>query len=223
MSWNLFFENRRIKLLDNNNNDITNKLYHSISNPDNDYGDKYIIDYDKFLFDKDKIINDFGNVYTDNLTFNGYPAYCFNNIDELIINDAIFIFLSSPFHYEFQNIKHLIIKDNINNKKLSIEMTNINSLHIMFKIIQSLTLNNVNIDKIDINNELDFLKIYIFDPNNINELKMKSKKYFINNGFNEIKNKKPYISFNEDATEEDIKEDNIKEHIKNININDKIY
>lgn len=222
MSWNLFFENRKIKLLDNSNNDKTKILKHPISNPDNNYGDEYIINFDELKFNNEKIINDFGNIYNDNLTFSGYFAYCFNNIDELIINNAIFVFLSTSNHFEFRNIKHLIIKDQINNNNLLIDMTNVKTLHINFRVIQSIDLNNVNIDKININNELDFLKIYIFDPNNINELKMKSKKYFINNGFNEFKDKKPIISTNEDIKEDYIKH-YIKQHIKIININGKDY
>lgn len=218
MSWNLFFENRKIKLLDNNNNDKTKILKHPISNPDNNYANEYIIDFDECKFNNEKIVNDFGNVYNDNLTFSWYFAYCFNNIDELIINNAIFVFLSTSNQFEFRNIKHLIIKDQINNNNLLIDMTNVKTLNINFGIIQSLILNDVDIDKININNELDFLKIYIFDPNNINELKMKSKKYFINNGFNQLKDKKPII-----LTNVDIKDDYIKQHIKIININDKDY
>lgn len=222
MSWNLFFENRKIKLLDNNNNDKTKILKHYISNPYNNYGEEYIIDFDKYKFNNEKIVNDFGNVYNDNLTFSCYFAYCFNNIDELIINNAIFVFLSTSNQFEFRNIKHLIIKDQINNNNLLIDMTNVKTLNINFGIIQSLILNDVDIDKININNELDFLKIYIFDPNNINELKMKSKKYFINNGFNELKDKKPVITTNEDIEEDYIKH-YIKQHIKIININGKNY
>lgn len=222
MSWNLFFENRKIKLLDNNNNDKTKILKHYISNPYNNYGEEYIIDFDKYKFNNEKIVNDFGNVYNDNLTFSWYFAYCFNNIDELIINNAIFVFLSTSNQFEFRNIKHLIIKDQINNNNLLIDMTNVKTLNINFGIIQSLILNDVDIDKININNELDFLKIYIFDPNNINELKMKSKKYFINNGFNQLKDKKPVISTNVDIKDDYIKH-YIKQHIKIININDKDY
>ena len=231
MSWNLFFENRNIKLLDNNNNDKTINLNYYISNPENNYGKKYIINYDDFLFDKEKIINDFGNVYNDNLTYNGYDAYCFNNIDELIINDAIFVFLSNTNHFKFENIRHLIIKDKYNNNNLLIDITNIKSLHINFGIIQSINLNDVHINKLNINNELDFLKIYIFDPKNINELKMKSNKYYINNGYNKLsyksnglsymKSYETYLLLKEDIDKDS--EDNIKKHIKLININDKEY
>lgn len=211
MAWILSFDNnnRSIKLLDNNKNDLTKTLKHPISNPDNDYAKDYIINYENLEFKQDKIIKDFGNVYNNNLSFNGYFAYCFNDIDDLIIDNAFLVFFSSKNHYHFKNIKHLIIKDNIYNKNLLIEMNDIINLHINFSLIQHIDFNELNVNKIKINNELEFLKINIFDPIKINNLIMKSNKFFINNEFDEISNKKKNLN-----------NKNIHQHINKIIIND---
>ena len=133
------------------------------------------------------IITDFGNLYLDNLTKN-YNSYCINNINSLIINNALLVFLSTSNHFILRNIKYLKIKDKYNNKSFEIKINNIKYLEIKYNEINSFKLYNCNVNNIYIINNIDFIKIFILNNKLINHLNIISELYSIKNNNTKLSN-----------------------------------